>query len=39
MLLQRKGEVSMKIMVPMIGIVAVALLVYYIYILMKGEEK
>lgn len=28
----------MNILIPLIGIVAVALLIYYAYILMKGDE-
>lgn len=29
----------MNILIPLIGIVAVALLIYYAYILMKGDEQ
>ena len=29
----------MEVIIPFIGIVAILLLVYYIYILMKGDEK
>ena len=29
----------MGVIIPFIGIVAILLLVYYIYILMKGDEK
>ena len=29
----------MEIIIPFIGIVAILLLIYYIYILMKGDEK
>ncbi len=29
----------MNILVPLIGIVAITLLIYYVYILMKGEKQ
>lgn len=29
----------MQVLIPLIGAVAVALLIYYVYILMKGDEK
>lgn len=29
----------MEVIIPFIGIVAILLLIYYIYILMKGDEK
>ena len=36
---ERKEEDFMQIVVAIIGIVAVALLLYYVYILMKGDEQ
>ena len=29
----------MEVIIPFIGIVAILLLIYYIYILMKGDEQ
>lgn len=29
----------MSFLIPMIGIAAIAMLVYYVYILMKGDEQ
>lgn len=29
----------MGFLIPMIGIAAIAMLVYYVYILMKGDEQ
>lgn len=29
----------MVFLIPMIGLVAVAMLIYYVYILMKGDEQ
>ena len=34
-----KGECLMQILIALIGIAAVALLVWYVYILMKGDEQ
>lgn len=34
-----KEEDIMQILIGLIGIVAVALLIYYVYILMKGDEQ
>ena len=36
---ERKEEDFMQIVVAIIGIVAAALLLYYVYILMKGDEQ
>ena len=30
---------TMEVIIPFIGIVAILLLIYYIYILMKGDEQ
>lgn len=35
----RKGGSLMSIVVGFIGLCAVALLIYYVYILMKGDEQ
>jgi hypothetical protein len=29
----------MSVLIPLIGLVAAAMLVYYVYILMKGDEQ
>ena len=35
----RKGEKIMQIMIAIIGICAAAMLLWYVYILMKGAEQ